>query len=73
MSDVYHGELRELAKGLARARTVASRLARRARLISHGNDVEGRRSIPMAVVETSAPRIVSRVGECGSETDGREK
>jgi hypothetical protein len=73
MSLVYHDEFRELANGLARARNAASRPPRRARLITRGNDAERRRRIPMAVVETTAPRILSRARKHGSETIALEK
>jgi len=73
MSDVYHGEFRELAKGLACARIVAPRSLLRARFIPRGNGVERRRRIPGAIVETRAPRIQSRAGKCGSKTIALEK
>jgi hypothetical protein len=73
ISLVYHDEFREIAKGLACARSVASRSVLRARFIPHGIDAERRRRIPMAIVETSAPRNQSRPGKCGSKTIALEK
>jgi len=73
ISLVYHDGFRELAKGLACARTVASRAVLRARFIPRGNDAESRRRIAMAIVETSAPRNEAYVRKCGSETIALEK
>jgi hypothetical protein len=73
MSLVYHDGFRERANGLARAWSAASRPARRARFIPRGNDAERRRRIPMAVVETTALRILSRARKRGSETIALEK
>jgi hypothetical protein len=73
ISLVYHDGFRELAKGLARAWSTASRPARHARFLPRGNDAERRRRIPMAVVETTVPRIGSRARKNGSETIALEK
>jgi hypothetical protein len=73
MSDVYHDEFRDLAKGLACARSAASRANRRGRFIPHGIDVEKRRRIPKAIVETTSPRILSSARKRGSETMALEK
>jgi len=41
--------------------------------IPHGIDAERHRRIPMAIVETSAPRNEAYVRKCGSETIALEK
>jgi hypothetical protein len=70
---VYHGHFFQRTKGLAHARTVASRSVLRARCIPRGNGVERRERIPGAIVETSVRRSEACAGKCGSEKEGREK
>ncbi|HEU0091895.1 MAG TPA: hypothetical protein VFS78_07285, partial [Vicinamibacteria bacterium] len=79
-SESVHTHVACVSRGIWRAREgPGARQERRVEVVAAraiqpaGNDAKGRRRIPIAIVETTAQRILSRVRKCGSETDGREK